>query len=464
MITGIGEENTRIIVQIIKILIIRGIKIMRERRTKVIILGAAGRDFHNFNVYFRENPKYEVVCFTAAQIPNIAGRIYPKKLAGKLYPKGIPIYEEERLEELISKYDVDKVILAYSDLSHEEVMHKASIAVSKGADYLLMGPKSTMLKSRKKVISICATRTGCGKSQTTRYIANLLRKNKIKYVIVRHPMPYGDLEKMEVQRFEKYEDLEKNKCTIEEREEYEGHIREGSVVYAGVDYEKILRKAEKEADVILWDGGNNDFPFFKPDLHIVVTDPFRAGHELRYWPGEANVRMADVVLINKINTARKEDILSLETNIKVLNKKAEVIKASSEIILDKKIDLRGKKVLVIEDGPTLTHGGMKFGAGFLIAKKMKAEILNPLKFGKGILKEYLKKYDLEYVIPAMGYSEEEIKALEKTINSSKCEYVINASPVNLKNILKVRASILNVTYYLKVVEGNLDKIVIDALK
>lgn len=433
-------------------------------RIKAIILGAAGRDFHNFNIAFKNNRNYEIVCFTAAQIPNIANRIYPKSLAGKLYPKGIPIYEEKRLPELIKKFKADEVILAYSDLSYEEVMRKASIATSCGSDFKLMGPKGTMLKSKKKIISICAVRTGCGKSQTTRYIAEILRKNKIKFVVVRHPMPYGNLEKMAMQRFEKYSDLEKNQCSIEEREEYEMHIKQGNVVYAGIDYKKILKMAEKEADVILWDGGNNDFPFFKPNLHIVVADPFRVGHELNYWPGEANLRMADVVLINKVNTARKKDVSKLEKNVRFVNKNAEVIKASSEIKLDKDVNLKGKKVLVVEDGPTLTHGGMKLGAGFLVAKEKKAKILNPKKFAKGILAKYLKLYNLENVIPAMGYSKEELESLEKTINYGGAEYIINASPVNLEKILKVKAEILNVRYYLKVVEGNLEKAVLNAIK
>jgi len=326
------------------------------RRRRVIIMGAAGRDFHNFNVYFRNNPNYEVVAFTATQIPNIEGRKYPPELAGELYPEGIPIYPESQLEELIRKYDVDEVILAYSDLSYNYVMDRASRALAAGADFRLMGPKSTMLRSSKPVISICAVRTGCGKSQTTRRVVDILRKYGLKVVVVRHPMPYGNLVEQRVQRFASFEDLDKYKCTIEEREEYEPHLRRGVVVYAGVDYEAILREAEKEADVIVWDGGNNDFPFFKPDLHIVVTDPHRAGHEVSYYPGSTNLRMADVVVINKEETAHPENIEKVRENIIRVNPKAIIIDAASPIFVENGEIIRGKKVLVIEDGPTVTHG------------------------------------------------------------------------------------------------------------
>src|SRR3989338_4570844 len=400
---------------------------------KVIIMGAAGRDFHNFNAFFRDNPHYEVVCFTAAQIPNISKRFYPTELAGKLYPEGIPIHLEEKLDALVKKHKVDRVILAYSDLSHGEVMQKASLVLAAGADFMVMGPDSTMLESSKSVISVCAVRTGCGKSQTTREIARLLKKAGKKVVIVRHPMPYGDLRRQSVQRFAKYEDLRAKDCTIEEREEYETHLEEGNIVFAGVDYEAILREAEKEADVILWDGGNNDLPFYRPNLHIVLTDPYRPGHELEYYPGEANLRMADVAIINKINPEVQHNVEVVEKNIRSINKDCAIIKAASEIRVEHELLIRGKRVMVVEDGPTLTHGGMSYGAGFIAAKKYGArEIVDPRRHAVGSIREVYHKFPhLGLILPAMGYTEKQVKELEKTINAAECHTVIARTPINL---------------------------------
>ncbi|NMC75916.1 MAG: GTPase, partial [Candidatus Methanofastidiosa archaeon] len=383
-------------------------------KKKVIIMGAAGRDFHDFNTYFRDNSKYEVVCFTATQIPDIEDRVYPKELAGKLYPNGIPIYSEERLRELIKKFDVDKVFLSYSDISHNYVMDKASIVLSSCADFSILGPKSVMIPSTKPVISICAVRTGSGKSPTTRKIRDILKGMGLKVVVVRHPMPYGNLLKEAVQRFETYADLDKADCTIEEREEYEPHIENGTVVFAGVDYERILREAEKEADIILWDGGNNDLPFFKPDLHIVIADPLRAGQELSYHPGETNAMMADVIIINKVDSATKEQVETIKMNIKKINSTAVILEANSPVFVEDKNLIEGKKVLVVEDGPTLTHGNMSFGAGTVAAKKFNAkEILDPRPWAVNSIKEIFDKFtQLGAVLPAMGYSKEQVKELE----------------------------------------------------
>ena len=426
-------------------------------------MGAAGRDFHNFNIYFKDNPKYKVVCFTAMQIPNIDKRKYPKELAGKLYPLGIPIYSESDLPNLIKKYDVDLVVLSYSDLSYDDVMHKASLVLSLGPDFEMLGPKATMYKSKVPLISVCAVRTGCGKSETTRYVAKILKESGKKVVVIRHPMPYGNLKEQRVQRFASLEDLDKNKCTIEEREEYEQHIKDGNIVYAGVDYYEILKEAEKEAEIIIWDGGNNDFPFYYSDLKIVVADPHRAGHEVKYYPGEVNFRMADIIVINKVKTATPENIEIIRNNIDRLNPNAEVIEAESKISLSEKVNLKGKRVLVIEDGPTLTHGGMKFGAGFIAAKERGAHIINPNLYAKGQIKEVLEKFELENIVPAMGYSREEINDLERTINASACDYVIDGSPVNLKNILNVNKPIIQVKYDLQVVVGNLKKLLLNWL-
>ncbi len=420
-----------------------------KKKVNVAILGAAGRDYHNFIVKYRDDKNYDVKFFTATQIPGIENRVFPKKLAGKFYAKDIPIFSEDKLAELIKKYKIDEVVFSYSDVSHVDVMHLASITIANGANFVLLGGDDIMIKSNKKIISVCAVRTGSGKSQTSRKVADILKTAGKKIVAVRHPMPYGDLEKQEVQRFAEYSDFEKNNCTIEEREEYEPWIEKGIPIYAGVDYVKILKMAEKEADVIIWDGGNNDLPFYKPDLHIVVVDPHRAGHELLYHPGEANFRMADVILINKIDSAPKEGIKIVKENIKKFNSKAIVVKAESILEISDAKSLRGKRVLVVEDGPTLTHGGMKFGAGYLAAKKNGARIVSPVRYAIGSIKKIYKKYDdLEFILPAMGYSKEQIKELETTINKTPCEVVVDGSPVNLSRILKINKPVVNVGYYL----------------
>lgn len=421
-------------------------------RAKVIIMGAAGRDFHNFNVYFRDNANYEVVAFTATQIPNIEGRKYPAALAGKLYPRGIDIYPESELPHLIQKHKVEQVVLAYSDLSHVDVMHKASLVNACGADFRLMGTGTTALKAKVPVIAVCAVRTGAGKSQTTRAIASLLRAKGRRVVAVRHPMPYGDLEKQAVQRFASYEDLDRYECTIEEREEYEPHIDKGIVVYAGVDYEKILRQAEKEADVILWDGGNNDVPFYVPDLHIVVADPFRAEHARLYYPGETNVRMADVVVINKVDTASPKDVELVKEIVHELNPDARIITAASPLTVEDPEAIKGKRVLVIEDGPTVTHGEMRFGAGFIAAQKAGAkEIIDPRPFAVNSIKETFEKYrHLEKVLPAMGYGNHQIRDLQETINAADCDIVVSGTPIDLNRVLKVNKKIVRVRYELQV--------------
>jgi predicted GTPase len=436
-------------------------------KKRVLIMGAAGRDFQNFNVFFRNRPEYNVVCFTAAQIPGIAGRKYPPSLAGTLYPKGIPIYDEKDLTHLIKKHSIDIVVFSYSDVSHEYVMHKASLALSCGADFWLLGPKSTQLKSSKPMISVCAVRTGAGKSQTSRKIVSILRKTGLRVVVIRHPMPYGDLEKQAVQRFSVFEDLEKQKCTIEEREEYEPHLENGAIVYAGVDYEKILRQAEQESDVIIWDGGNNDFPFYKPDLSITVLDPHRAGHELKYHPGEANFLMADVLIINKMDSASPEGIKTLMENIKLHNLRAILIKANSSITIDKPVDfIKGKTALIVGDGPTLTHGGMPFGAGVVAANKYGAKIIPAEQYALGSIKETYRRFPhIKSILPAMGYSPKQIKELEKTINRAKCDIVLDGSPVNLSRILKSNKPIVNVRYYLdEIGRPNLETVLFDFLK
>ncbi|MBI2578837.1 MAG: GTPase [Candidatus Aenigmarchaeota archaeon] len=421
--------------------------VMKQKR--VIIMGAAGRDFHNFNTYFRNNRYYKVVAFTAAQIPDIEGRIYPPKISGRLYPKGIPIYPESDLAALIRKHKVDKVVFSYSDISHEEVMHRASIALANGADFILLGMGSTALKSSKPVIAVCAVRTGAGKSPTSRYVVNYLLEKKVRVVAVRHPMPYGNLAEEEVQRFEKYEDFQKHKCTIEEREEYEPYIRRGVVVFAGVDYEKILRIAEKEADVILWDGGNNDLPFFKPDLHITIADPHRAGHEISYHPGEANLRAADVILISKTGTAPKKNIRLVIENSEKANPKARIIKTDMKLTADKAEAIRGKKVLVVEDGPTLTHGGMAFGAGAIVAERHGAKIIDASRHAAGSIKKVYQKYPhLKKILPAMGYSRKQIGELEKTINRAKCDFVVEATPINLAKLIRINKPVISVEYEL----------------
>ncbi len=420
-------------------------------RRKVIIMGAAGRDFHNFNVFFRDNEKYEVVAFTATQIPDIEGRRYPPELAGKLYPEGIPIYPEEQLTELIKKYDVDEVVFAYSDVSHEYVMHRASQVLAAGATYVLLGPKDTMLEAKIPVISVCAVRTGCGKSQTSRKVVKILREMGKKVAVVRHPMPYGDLVAQRVQRFASFEDMDRAKCTIEEREEYEPHIRNGAVVWAGVDYEAILREVEKEADIILWDGGNNDFPFYKPDLEIVVADPHRAGHETKYHPGETNLRRAHVIIINKEETANREDIERLRANIRRYNPSAIIIDAASPLFVEDGSKIKGKRVLVVEDGPTVTHGEMPYGAGYMAALKYGAlEIVEPGPYAVGSLVDTFRKYPhLKKVLPAMGYGERQIKELEETINRADADLVIIATPIDLRRLIKINKDAVRVLYELQ---------------
>ncbi len=421
------------------------------KRRKVIIMGAAGRDFHNFNVRYRDNEAYEVVAFTATQIPDIEGRVYPAKLAGPLYPNGIPIHDEKELSELIQKHDVDEVVFAYSDVSHEYVMHRASLANAVGADFVLLGTRDTMLRSTRPVVSVCAVRTGCGKSQTTRRVAQILRDAGKNVVVVRHPMPYGDLEKQVVQRFATYEDMDRHQCTIEEREEYEPHIRKNTVVYAGVDYQAILNQAQEEADVILWDGGNNDTPFFKPDLAIVVVDPLRAGHEERYYPGEANLRMADVVVINKVDSASPEHVEALRETINRLNPKAEVVEAASPIFVEEPEMIRGKRVLVIEDGPTLTHGEMLYGAGVVASRKYGArELIDPRPYLQGTLKETFQIYpNIQNLLPAMGYGEKQMRDLEATINAADCDAVVIGTPIDLRRLLKINKPATRVTYELQ---------------
>ncbi|HPZ13028.1 MAG TPA: cyclic 2,3-diphosphoglycerate synthase [Bacillota bacterium] len=424
-------------------------------KTKVIIMGAAGRDFHNFNVYFRDNERYEVVAFTATQIPDIAGRMYPAELAGKLYPNGIPIYPEDQLEELIVKHDIDQAIFAYSDLSHVDIMHKASAVMAAGADFRLMGPNTTMLKSKVPIVAIVAVRTGVGKSQTTRYVSQALIDAGLKVVAIRHPMPYGDLAKQAVQRFATYEDLDIHECTIEEREEYEPHIDRGVIVYAGVDYGRILEEAEKEADVILWDGGNNDFSFYKPDLTITLVDPHRAGHEVLYHPGETNVRLADVVIINKVDTAKPEDVETVRKNVQRINPRAQIIDAASPVTVEDPEMIRGKRVLVVEDGPTLTHGGMGYGAGVVAARQFGAgELVDPRPFAVGSIVDTLERFHhLEPLLPAMGYSKKQIDELETTINRSDAEVVLIGTPIDLRRVLKIDKPAVRARYELEQESG-----------
>jgi predicted GTPase len=422
------------------------------QKKKVIIMGAAGRDFHNFNVYFRNNDAYEVVAFTATQIPGIEGRVYPTELAGPSYPKGIPIYPEEKLPDLIKQYDIDEVVFAYSDVSHEYVMHKASIALASGADFRLMGPKTTMLKAKVPVVAVGAVRTGSGKSQTSRQVAKILKSKGLRVAAIRHPMPYGDLRKQIWQRFASYEDLDRNQCTIEEREEYEPHIDNGIIVYAGVDYAEILREAEKEADVIVWDGGNNDMPFYKPDLNIVVADPHRAGHELLYYPGETNIRMANVIIVNKVDTADPTKVKLVKENIKMLNPNATVLDAASPITVDKPELIRGKRVLAIEDGPTITHGSMPYGAAVIIAKNLGAsEIVDPRPCAVGSIKEAYKKYPhLGALLPALGYGEKQVAELKETIDCVQCDAVVLGTPIDLRRVITIRQPTVRAKYELKV--------------
>jgi predicted GTPase len=414
-------------------------------------MGAAGRDFHNFNVFFRDNADYEVAAFTATQIPNIEGRKYPPQLAGGNYPEGIPIFPEAELPSLIGELGIDQVVFAYSDVPHEYVMHKASIVLAAGADFQLLGPHKTELKSTKPVVAVCAVRTGAGKSQTTRRVSILLRDMGFKVAAIRHPMPYGDLVAQAVQRFANYEDLDLQDCTIEEREEYEPHIDNGVVVYAGVDYERILRQAEQEVDVILWDGGNNDLPFYSPDLHIVVADPHRPGNELTYHPGETNARSADVFVINKVDTAAPEDVLLVRENLHLLNPGAVIIEAASPLFVDDPLAIRGKRVLVIEDGPTLTHGEMAYGAGWVAARRFgAAEIVDPRPFAVGSILETYRKYPTTgEILPAMGYGDEMMRELEQTINNADVDLVVIGTPIDLASLLKINKPSQRVRYELQ---------------
>jgi len=421
------------------------------QRKRILIMGAAGRDFHNFNVYFRDNEEFEVVAFTATQIPDIDGRKYPAELAGKLYPNGIDIYPEDKLPELIKKFDVDKVVFAYSDVPYDYIMSRSAIVNAAGADFVLMGAKATQIKSSKPVIAVCAVRTGCGKSQTTRKVAKILQEAGKRVVAIRHPMPYGNLVEQKVQRFAELSDLDKYKCTIEEREEYEPHIVSGTIIYAGVDYEAILREAEKEADIILSDGGNNDLPFYKTDLHITVADPHRPGDELFYYPGEANLRAADVVIINKIDTADPDSILAVRENIQMVNPDAVVIDGASPIFVEGYEQIKGKRVLVVEDGPTLTHGEMTYGAGVVAAEKFGAsELVDPRPYTVGTITETFKKYpDIGTLLPAMGYGEQQIKDLEATINKADADLVIIGTPIDLRKLVNINKPAVRVTYELQ---------------
>ena len=418
---------------------------------RVLIMGAAGRDFHNFNAYFRGNPAYHVAAFTATQIPNIECRVYPPELAGPGYPDGIPIYPESDLADLIVGEKIDQVVFAYSDVPHAYVMHRASMALAAGADFRMMGGNTTMLKSTAPIISVCAVRTGSGKSQTTRRVSDILRAAGKRVVVVRHPMPYGDLVKQACQRYATYEDLDRHDCTIEEREEYEPHIDRGVVVYAGVDYERILRQAETEADIILWDGGNNDLPFYRPDLHIVVVDPHRAGHELGYHPGEANLRMADVVIINKIDTADLDAISMVRQNVMAANPGAIIIEAASPISVENPEAIAGKIVLVIEDGPTVTHGEMAYGAGVVAARRFgAAEIIDPRPYAVGsILKTYEKYPNTGAVLPAMGYGQAQIAELEATINATPADLVLIGTPIDLRKVTNIKLPSDRVFYELQ---------------
>ena len=435
-------------------------------KRKIIIMGAAGRDYHNFNMFFRNNKDYQVIAFTHSQIPYIVNKYYPKVLAGKLYPKGIPIYPESYLPKLIEKYKVDEVVLAYSDLSYLEVMNKASIVLANGADFKLMGPETTMLKSKRFVISVCAVRTGSGKSPTSRRICQILRAKGIRFVVIRHPMPYGDLSKMIVQRFASREDLDKYNSTIEEREEYDLHIDEGNILYAGVDYEEILKQAEREADVIVWDGGNNDLPFIKPDLHIVVADARRPGHELMYYPGEVNLRMADVVIVNKIDTANPLDVETVIKNVNSVNSKAKIIKGAMPPFVDKPELVKGRRVLAIEDGPTLTHGGLNFGVASIVAKNLGAYVINPRAQAVGSIKNVYVEYPhLGAVLPAIGYSKKQINELEQTINKVDCDTVLIGTPIDLRSILNINKPAVRVRYELREIgRPNLEDILSNALR
>ncbi|AJE04865.1 GTPase [Geobacter pickeringii] len=411
-------------------------------------MGAAGRDFHNFNTVFRDNPSFRVVAFTAAQIPFIADRSYPASLAGRLYPEGIPIYPESRLPELVREHRVSKVVFAYSDISHEELMHTASTVLATGADFWLIGPDETMLPSRRPVISVCAVRTGCGKSQVTRHLCGLLAEAGVKPVVVRHPMPYGDLGVETVERFAGFDDLERHHCTIEEREEFEPLVSRGIVVYAGVDYERVLREAEREGEVIVWDGGNNDFPFFRPDLEIVLVDPLRPGHETAYYPGEVNLRRAHLVIVNKVNAAPPGVVSHLEETVRRINPEAEVVRSASLITVDDSAAIAGKRVLVIEDGPTVTHGGMPTGAGYAAAREFgAAEVVDPRPWAVGSIAGAFAAYPhLGPVLPAMGYRPEQVDELRRTVEAVPCDTVVSATPISLERLFRPHKPVARVSY------------------
>jgi len=431
-------------------------------KRRVIIMGAAGRDFHNFNVYFRENPDYDVVAFTATQIPDIEGRTYPPELAGNLYPAGIPIHPESELVDLIERENIDIVVFSYSDVSNQYVMERSSIVNAAGADFMLLGPASTMVEPVKPLISITAVRTGSGKSQTTRRVSEILKAKGKKVAVIRHPMPYGNLVKQEVQRFADYADLDAHECTIEEREEYEPHIDMGTIVYAGVDYEKILRQAEAESDVVIWDGGNNDFSFYNPTLSIVVVDPHRAGHELLYYPSSVNIRTADVIVINKVDTASLDDIHFVRENVESMNPHATIIEAASPIQVDDPNVIRGKRVLVIEDGPTLTHGGMEYGAGVIAARRFSAEeIIDPRPFTVDSITATYRKYPkVGKLLPAMGYGEKQIADLQETVNRVDCDAIVIGTPIDLGRLLTFKVPTTRVRYELQEIGlPNLERVI-----
>jgi predicted GTPase len=438
---------------------------MIKRRRRVIIVGAAGRDFHNFNTHYRKDIHYEVVAFTATQIPGIEGRIYPPELAGDLYPDGIPIEREDDLERLIADHAVDEVVFSYSDVSHEHVMHIGSRVLAAGADYVLLGSMSTTLVATVPVVAVCAVRTGSGKSQTTRAVTRILKDAGEKVAVVRHPMPYGDLVKQAVQRFETFDDLLAADCTIEEREEYEPHLYVGSIVWAGIDYGAILERAQTECDVVIWDGGNNDLPFYRPDVHITVADPLRPGHEMRYHPGEANLRAADVIVINKVDSAELEDVEALRKTIKSVNPRAVVVEARSPISLEEGADIAGKSVLVVEDGPTLTHGEMPYGAGIVAARQAGAEPVDPRPWATGSIRDVYAKYPhVGPVLPAMGYSERQRKDLAETINASDVDAVLIATPIDLRKVCELDKPAVRVSYELEVVsEPTLEEILKERL-
>jgi predicted GTPase len=421
-------------------------------RKKVIIMGAAGRDFHNFNVYFRESKSYRVVAFTATQIPGIQCRLYPPELAGSSYPEGIPVYPEADLPRLIRELDVGEVFFAYSDVSNQDVMRKAAVVLAEGADFTLLGSEATMLKADVPVISVCAVRTGSGKSQTSRQIAEILKRKGLRVVVIRHPMPYGDLKKQVWQRYASYADLDRYECTIEEREEYEPHIDKGIVVYAGVDYARILEEAQKEAEIIVWDGGNNDVPFFKPNLHIVVADPHRAGHELTYYPSEVNLRMANIVIVNKVDTADPLNVERVKSNVKQVNPDALILEAASPITVDKPEIIKGKRVLVIEDGPTVTHGNMAYGAATIAAKRFEAEeIVDPRPYAVGSIREaYVQYPHLGSILPALGYGEKQISELKATIDATPCDVVLIGTPIDLRRVMRFAKPTVRVKYELQV--------------